>query len=328
VTADDPTVEVHLSPEELRASMARDAVAGLAHPPRWIPATWFYDEVGSKLFDEITRLPEYYPTRTERAILTTAMPRIATMVAPSTLVEIGSGASDKTALVLDGLAATLRTFVAFDVSEPTLSHGLTKLQSSFPQLRLHGVVGDFRRHLPLLLDSAAAADSPRIVMFLGGTIGNLNRGERAEFLGVVASRLGPDDRLLLGTDLVKDPARLVAAYHDAAGVTAAFNRNVLEVLNHELDGDADPNDFEHVAVWNASASRIEMRLRAVRPTSFRLRAVELEVSFAEGEELLTEICCKFTPTGLAAELQAAGLVVAEEFRDPARDFQVTLARPA
>lgn len=324
----EPTVEVHLTAEELRDSMARDAAEGLARPPRWIPATWFYDEVGSKLFDEITRLPEYYPTRTERTILETAMPRIAAGLGPRMLVEIGSGASDKTVLVIEALSNSLERFVAFDVSEPTLRQGLTSLGSRFPDLALHGVVGDFRRHLPVVLDNLSATGSPRIVMFLGGTIGNLNPAERAEFLGVVASRLGADDRLLVGTDLVKDPARLVAAYNDAAGVTAAFNRNVLSVLNSELDGDADPDDFEHVAVWNAEESRIEMRLRATHDVSFRLQAIDLDVSFAAGEELLTEICCKFTPAGLAAELEAAGLVVDEEFRDPAGDFQVTLARPA
>ncbi len=321
------TVEVHLDAADLHDQLCRDARVGLTAADKWIPATWFYDEVGCDLFDQICELPEYYPTRTERSILTEHADDIARLSGAETLVELGSGTSEKTALLIDALSGrgTLQAFVPFDVAAPVLREATRRLALAHPGVAVHGVVGDFRRHLPELL--AATAGERRLVVFLGGTIGNLNRAERRTFYATLAAGLTPDDTLLVGTDLVKAPERLVAAYDDAAGMTARFNLNVLKVLNSELDGDFRLDDFDHVARWNADLHRIEMRLRARRDLRVRLAAIDLSVEFARGEELLSEISCKFTPAGVAEEFRDGGFEPVAAWCDPAGDFQLTLGRP-
>lgn len=322
-----PTVEVHLDARDLHDQLVHDARVGLTSVEKWIPATWFYDDHGSELFDRITELAEYYPTRAERSILRTHADEIAAAARATTLVELGSGTSEKTTLLLDAMerAGRLRRFVAFDVAAGVLREALGRLSERLPEVELHGVVGDFRRHLPELLD--ATAGQARTVTFLGGTIGNLNRTERHEFLTTLRSGMTSEDSLLLGTDLVKSPARLVAAYDDAAGVTAEFDLNVLRVLNRELDGDLPIDAFRHVAVWNVAQERIEMRLRATEALAAHLGELDLTVFFADGEELLTEISCKFRPDGLAEELAIAGFAVDAAWTDADGDFLLTLARP-
>ncbi|MEA2704675.1 MAG: L-histidine Nalpha-methyltransferase, partial [Actinomycetota bacterium] len=254
-------IDVHLAPDALRSALRADVAEGLTASPKELPPKWFYDERGSELFDEITRLPEYYPTRRERAILEQRAPEIAALSGADTLVELGSGTSEKTRLLLDACVAGgagLRRFIPFDVSEATLRQAATAVAAEYPTVAVHAVCGDFDHHLGTI-----PGGGRRLVAFLGGTIGNLDPKPRAEFLAALSANLAPGDALLLGTDLVKDPGRLVAAYDDAAGVTAAFNRNVLRVVNRELSADFDPDSFAHVALWDPANEWIEMRLRAL-----------------------------------------------------------------
>lgn len=318
-------VDVHLDAADMAAALRADARRGLTSRPKDLPPKWFYDERGSELFDAITRLPEYYPTRCERAILAAHAADIADACGADTLVEIGSGTSTKTPALLDALAAvgTLRRYVPFDVSEATLRAACATIATAYPGLRVHGVVGDFERHLGLL-----PRGGRRLVAFLGSTIGNLTPAARARFLAGVARGLGPGDAFLLGTDLVKDPARLIAAYDDAAGVTAAFNRNVLAVLNRELGAAFVPDAFAHVAVWDATNEWIEMRLRSLANQVVPLTALGLTVRFAAGEEMRTEISAKFRRAGVEAELAAAGLRLTHWWTDPAGDFALSLSVPA
>jgi len=317
------TIVAHLSDGDLSAALRHDAGAGLTSTPKHLPPKWFYDERGSQLFDEITRLEEYYPTRRETEILQREADHIAKRTGAHTLVELGSGTSTKTTLLLDALrdAGTLTHIVPFDVCEPVLRDAGPDLARRYPGVQVDAVVGDFERHLGRM----SLGDST-LVAFLGGTIGNLVPVERAKFLGELADQMESGDWLLLGADLVKDPARLVAAYDDAAGVTARFNRNVLHVLNRELDGDLQPDRFDHVARWDPDEQWMEMHLRADGEQRARLGALDLEVHFHDGELLHTEISAKFTLDRLEAELDAAGLALDDVLTDTARDFAVALAR--
>ena len=315
-----PTVDVLLEPTDWSAHLADETRRGLAARPRWTPPVWFYDEVGSHLFDEITRLPEYYPTRAESSILERRAAEIAAVSGADTLVELGSGTSQKTRLLLDGLAP--QRFSPFDVSESVLRSAAVALSTEYPGLDIHAVVGDFHRHL-----GAIPRSGRRLVAFLGGTIGNLDRAQRSRFLADIGALLDPDERFLLGTDLVKDRARLVAAYDDAAGVTAAFNRNALVVMNRELGADFEPDAFYHVAHWDAAAAWIEMRLVARSRQDVRVAGLDLDVVIGEGEWIRTEISAKFTADGVRQELSDAGLVVDEQWTDDDGDFLLTLARP-
>jgi L-histidine N-alpha-methyltransferase len=318
----DVTVDVHLAPDASTRALEADVRAGLTATPKTLPPKWFYDDRGSELFDEITRLPEYYPTRTERSILVEHARDVAELTKADTLVELGSGTSEKTRLLLDALrdAGTLERFVPFDVSEQTLREAAAAVAREYSGVRVHAVVGDFEHHLGDL-----PGGGTRLVAFLGSTIGNLAPEPRAQFLHDLAATLAPGDALLLGTDLVKDVDRLVTAYDDAAGVTAAFNRNVLLVMNRELDADFDPAAFDHVARFDPDAEWIEMRLRSQRAQTVQLRGLGLEIDFDAGEELRTEISAKFRRAGVEQELAAAGLHVAEWWTDPAGDFALSLS---
>jgi L-histidine N-alpha-methyltransferase len=326
---DAPTIEVHLTPEALAAQLAVDARTGLTADEKWIPPTWFYDDHGCDLFDQITRLPEYYPTRTERSILAAEAGEIVDLAQPGTVVELGSGTSEKTTILLDATdeAGLLERFVPFDVSKSTLSDAMDRLSERYVDVDFHGVVGDFRSHLGEVL-AASENGSPRLVVFLGGTIGNFRPDERLRFHQEVAKGLGPDDRFLLGTDLVKDTDRLEAAYDDAAGVTAAFNKNVLSVMNRELGADFDPDNFSHISRWSPEHKRIEMRLRSDVDQQVDVDSLGLGVGFDAGEEMLTEISCKFTPDQIRQELAEVGLSTHEQFTDDDHDFLVTLAAPS
>jgi L-histidine N-alpha-methyltransferase len=307
------------------STIEQDVERGLRARPKDIPPKWFYDDRGSVLFDEITRLEEYYPTRCERVILDAHASEIASTTGADTLVELGSGTSEKTRILLDAMrtAGTLRRFVPFDVSKRTLHDAAAAIEQEYAGIDVQPVVGDFT----LDLDTIPAVGR-RLVVFLGGTVGNLLPPARSAFLADVAVMLGPEDYFLLGTDLVKDAGRLVAAYDDARGVTAEFNKNVLHVMNRELAADFDVDAFEHVAVFDADREWIEMRLRATRAQTVRLRALDLEVEFAAGEEMRTEVSAKFTRVRVDAELRAAGMRLVQWWTDPAGDFAVSLARRA
>jgi len=309
----------------LEASLRADALAGLTATPKSLPPKWFYDELGSELFDKITRLDEYYPTRAEREILAATAAEIAATTRATTLVELGSGMADKTRLLLDALraAGTLAEYVPVDVSESALVTASSRMLERYGALRVHAVLSDFTEHLGL-----PEGGGPRLVAFLGGTIGNLLPAERAVFLASLRAELRDGDALLLGTDLVKDPAVLVAAYDDAAGVTAEFNKNILRVLNTELGANFDLDQFEHVAVWNAEAEWIEMRLRSTSDQTVRLPRIDLSVPFGAGEEMRTEISAKFRRAGVAAEVAAAGLDSRRWWTDAAGRFGLSLSVPA
>jgi L-histidine N-alpha-methyltransferase len=316
------TVDVHLGVDDLRDSLRHDAACGLVAAPKELPPKWFYDDRGSELFDQITRLPEYYPTRRERAILASRSAEIAARTGADTLVELGSGTSEKTRLLLDAMTSSgrLRRFVPFDVSEATLRAAADGVAQDYPGVEVHAVVGDFEAHLDRL-----PGGGRRLVAFLGGTIGNLVPGQRAAFLAELAAGLEPGDAVLLGTDLVKERARLEAAYDDAAGVTAEFNRNVLRVLNREVGADFDPERFVHVARWNAEQEWIEMWLRSTEDQTVTVADLGLSVGFAAGEEMRTEVSAKFRRPGVEAELAAAGLELAEWWTDPNGDYAVSLS---
>ncbi|HET9444022.1 MAG TPA: L-histidine N(alpha)-methyltransferase [Acidimicrobiales bacterium] len=314
---------MELEAGSVAAALRDDARAGLTGRPKDLPPKWLYDDRGCEFFDEITRLPEYYQTRTERSLLLARAPDIARLTGADTLVELGSGTSDKTRALLDALAAagTLRRFAPFDVAEATLRAAAEAIAAEYPGIAVEAVVGDFEHHLHLL-----PGGGRRLIAFLGGTIGNLHPPERAKLLGRLAQGMAPGDRFLLGVDLVKDRDRLVAAYDDAAGVTAAFNRNVLAVLNRELGARFDLDAFDHVARFDDEEENIEMWLRSRRRQVVPVAALGIEVTFEEGEEMRTEISAKFRPEGLRAELEAAGLAPVRWWTDPAGDFGLSLSR--
>jgi L-histidine N-alpha-methyltransferase len=310
---------------EAESSLADDVLDGLTKPFKELPPKHFYDERGAELFDQICGLPEYYQTRTERAILERDAAAIVAATGAVELVELGSGMATKTRVVLDAMAkaGTLERYIPLDVTEGVVRDCATELVDEYPGLRVHGVIGDFERHL----DRVPAATGPRIVAFLGGTIGNFAPGSRRRFLRSVAGLLGPDDRLLLGTDLVKDAAVLEAAYDDAQGVTAEFNLNMLHVLNRELEADFDIDRFEHVAFFDRRNEWIEMRLRSRVQQDVAIAALGLEIAFATGEELRTEISAKFTRVRVEADLAAAGLALTGWHTDDKGLFALSLSRP-
>jgi L-histidine N-alpha-methyltransferase len=317
------TTDIHLDAGDLARTLRADVLAGLTATPRWLPPKWFYDARGSELFEQITELPEYYPTRTERAILHTRAPEIARHTRARALLELGSGYSTKTRLLLDALTAEgrLTSYVPMDVSPSALTAAAARIGADYPALQVHNIVGDLTRHLKHL-----PPGGDRLVAFLGGTIGNLVPAERAAFLADVRSVLEPGEHLLLGTDLVKSPQVLVPAYDDAQGVTAEFNRNVLRVLNEGLGADFDPDGFAHVALWDPEQEWIEMRLRARWPMHVTIAEIGLTVDLAAGEEIRTEVSAKFRREGVERELAEAGFALDHWWTDPDGLFGLSLAR--
>jgi len=344
------TYHDHLPADFSAQSLRDDVRTGLTAPRKWLPPRWFYDKVGSELFEDITALREYYPTRTERAILAESATAIVSAAGVDTLIELGSGSSEKTRLLLDamldatvdqtaGLAERrgqgspadpiappavrpVPSYVALDVSEDALRSACAALVSSYPRLRVGALRADFTHHLELL--PAPAAAERRMVAFLGSTIGNFEPTERATFLRVLHAQLRDDDHFLLGADLVKSADVLVPAYDDAAGVTAAFNLNLLDVLNHSLRADFDRSSFDHVVVWDAQHEWIEMRLRATRDMVVRLPDLDLDVHFDRGEDVRTEISAKFRRETLTAELVAAGFISRGWWTDQRDWFSLSL----
>lgn len=317
-------MDIVLDPANLRDQLAHDVRTGLARRPKTLPPKYFYDARGSNLFDDITRLEEYYPTRAEREILHRRAPEIAALTQAETLIELGSGTSEKTRLLLDALTAagTLARFVPVDVDAQILETAAADLSEEFPGVEIAPVVGDFEQHLDLL-----PGGRRRLVAFLGSTIGNFVPRQRAAFLAAIRAVLGDGDMLLLGTDLVKSPDRMVAAYDDAAGVTAAFNKNALAVMNRELGADFDPDCFEHVAQWNSDDQWIEMRLRSRRRQTVHIASLDLTVEFGAGEDLRTETSAKFDRNGIETEMSEFGLRTTHWWTDSNADFAVSLSVP-
>ena len=316
-----PTVQRHLPPDV--RSLPADVRAGLQSSPKAIPPKHFYDQTGSDLFEQITVLPEYYPTRAEREILTTCGDQIARLCPGADLVELGSGAAEKALTLIEPMstAGTLRSYTAVDVSESALMASLDQISAIHPELRLEGHVADMTRQLGLLPEPRDG----RTVALLGGTLGNFAPLPRRRLLADMAALAGNNGQLLIGFDLVKDPADLVRAYDDSQGVTARFNLNLLEVINRELGANFNPADFEHVAVWNPSEEWIEMRLRALRDLTVTLPELELEVQFTRGEDLLTETSAKFSQQRIAEDLASAGLEPLATLTDSGERFAVVVA---
>ncbi len=317
-------VDVHLRPDALRESLREETLVSLTSSPKEISSKWLYDRRGSLLFEEITRLPEYYPTRRERSILRERAMDIARLSRAETLVELGSGSSEKTRLLISALRdlGTLRTFAPFDVSDPMLRVAATAIGRDYAGLAVHAIVGDFEQHLPMM-----PRGGRRLVAFLGGTIGNFKPEQRATFLRQVASELQVGDTFLLGCDLMKDHRRLHAAYNDSQGVTAAFNLNVLSVMNRELLANFDVRAFEHLAWFDPANAWIEMLLRSKRAQRVQIPGLGVELSIAEGERVRTEISCKFRPEEVEDELAAAGLRLLEWWTDDCGDFALSLSSP-
>jgi len=324
-TAEQIAIEVHLD-ADAGAAMRRDVRAGLSTEPKELAPKYFYDELGSQLFERITELPEYYPTRAERSIL---VERAAEIVAaagePQTLVELGSGSAAKTRHLLSAMrdADCLETYVPVDISEQITHETAESLVREYPGLAVRGLVCDFEQDL----ERIPSGSSGRLIAFLGGTIGNLYPRARRDFLTRIAALMGPEDRLLLGTDLVKGTDRLEAAYDDASGVTAEFNKNVLRVLNRELGADFDLDAFEHVARYDAEEARMDIRLRSLAEQTIQVGGLGIAVDFAAGEEMRTEISSKFTYEQLAIVYEEAGLAIAGWFTDADCDYALSLARP-
>jgi len=324
VQAPEPvTIDVHLPPSGPLAGMADDVREGLSCPFKELPPKYFYDERGSRLFERIMELPEYYPTRCERAILDRHAAEIVAAADARALIELGSGSASKTRVLLEAMrdAGALESYIPVDISEEITRRTATELVGDFTGLRVHGVVCDYETHLERIPREEGA-----VIAFLGGTIGNFRPAPRRSFLARVATLMYPGDRFLLGTDLIKDRATLEAAYDDPAGVTAEFNKNVLHVLNREFDADFDPDGFEHVAFWDPDNSWIDIRLRSLTEQFIDLRALDMRVHFARNEEMRTEISTKFTSERLEAVYADAGLEMTELWTDPEGQFALSLAR--
>ena len=322
-TTDGIPIEVHLGPEDWARSLRTDAAAGLTSSPKELSPTWLYDDRGCELFEQITRLPEYYPTRAERAILHERADEIAARVDADVLVELGAGTAEKTRVLLDALDS-VDEYVPFDVAESVVVATARAIGTEYPALDVHGVVGDFRRHAGRL-PASAGGRGRRLVAFLGGTIGNLRPHERAALLRDLAAAMAPGDALLLGTDLVKDRGRLVAAYDDAAGVTAEFNLNVLRVLNRELGATFPVHGFRHVARFDEDHRWIEMHLQATDTTIVDIAELDLTIGLAAGETIRTEISAKFERAQVTREVTAAGFEPAAWWTDAAGDYALSLA---
>ena len=316
------TVSVVLDGAAVERALVDDVRRGLGSHPRTLPPRWLYDDVGSELYDEITRLPEYYPFAAERTILDLHAAEIAAASGADSLVELGSGTSEKTRLLLDAFtdAGQLQRFTAVDVAEATLRQAVASLSERYAGVEVSALVGDFTLHLGHL-----PREGRRMVLFLGGTIGNLYLEERRAFLGALADVLAPGDSFLLGTDLVKSADRLVAAYHDSQGVTEAFVRNALRSVNAQLGADFDLDGFSYVPFWDGHMERMDLRLRAEVPQRVRVPGADLELDLGAGEEIRIEISTKFRVSTITAELEAAGLAVRQVWTDPAGDYALTLA---
>ena len=318
----DPKIDTYLDADYFDRTLRRDVLDGLTAEHKELPPRWFYDDHGSELFHQITQLDEYYPTEAERSILHERAADIAAVSRADTLVELGSGSADKTRVLLRAMRAAGRLvrFIPFDVSEGVLRQSSHRLIKEFPGLLIHGVVGDFELHLDRI-----PVEGRRLTALMGGTIGNFAPEQRKGFLSEIVAGMRPGDSFLLGTDLVKDRARLVTAYDDPHGVTAAFNKNVLNVLNRRLDANFNLDRFEHVVRFDETDEWIEMRLRSLVDQTVHIAELDLDVHFAAGEEMRTEISAKFRREGVVEELESVGLRQAEWWTDSRGDYALSLS---
>jgi L-histidine N-alpha-methyltransferase len=324
IASDRIAVEVNLPPGGPLSGMAADVRAGLTRPFKELSPRYFYDERGSELFERITEVEEYYPTRCEREILNTKAAEICEAAnRPASLIELGSGSARKTRVLLDAMqcAGCLQTYCPVDISEEITRDTAERIVGEYEEINVRGLVCDFEFDL-----ERVPVGGPRVIALLGGTIGNFAPHQRAGFLRRICNLLGPDDRFLLGTDLVKDPGRLEAAYNDAAGVTAEFNRNVLTVLNRELGADFDLDSFEHVARWDPENLWVDIRLRSLANQVVNFPALDMLVPFAAGEEMRTEISTKFMRGGLEGIYAEAGLELTDWWTDSDGLYALSLAR--
>jgi len=305
------------------SSLAEDVRRGLTSKPKKLFPKYFYDERGSKLFEQICELPEYYQTRTERKILELASPLIAKKYKPAVLVEYGAGAATKTRLLLDAMRdkGSLKGFVPIDVSADFLKSVAQQLAQDYPKVFVHGLTGDFIEPIQL-----PHSDEPRLIAFLGSTIGNLNDTETDDFLHLITSQMTGNDHFLLGTDLIKDTATLEAAYDDSQGVTAEFNKNILQVINRELNGNFNPDNFAHVAVYNREEAQVEIYLESMLEQTVKIKDIDLDVRFDVGETIRTEISCKYDKARVNRLLRSAGLVMTDWFTDEDNLFAVSISQ--
>jgi L-histidine N-alpha-methyltransferase len=318
-------VERVFADDDRRAALLDETFWGLRETPKQLSPKWLYDERGSILFDEITRLHEYYPFRRERSILRERAGEIAALTGADTLVELGSGTSEKTRILLDALEGqgTLRRFVPLDVSEEILESSARAIAERHPEVEVHAVVGDFERNL-----NAIPSDGGRLVAFLGSTIGNLYPVRRRALLEAMARELSRDDFLLIGVDLVKDPRRIEAAYNDDRGITEAFIRNALRVLDRELGSAFGDAQWTYDAPFDPSWSWVDLGLRSIGHQVVAVPELDVEVAFADGEKLRMEVSTKFTRAGLVADLGGAGLTLERFWTDDAADYALCLAARA
>jgi L-histidine N-alpha-methyltransferase len=318
-------IDVYLDEAGALASMEEEVRAGLTASPKELPPKYFYDERGSWLFEKITELPEYYLTRAERSLLKDVVGKVAEITRPSEIVELGPGSAVKTQALLEAgrEVGTLKRYVPVEVSAAMVEHSAERLTEAYPWLEIHGVVGDFEQHLEMV-----PPGENRLVALLGSTIGNLKRPEAVEFLREIHGLLDRDGHLLLGTDLIKDRAVLETAYNDSQGVTADFNRNVLRVINNRLEGDFDPESFEHVAFYNEDQERMEIYLESRRSQTVSIGDLDLEVTFEAGERMRTEVSCKYTRDSVSSMLDETGLALDEWFTGPDHAFALSLASPS
>jgi L-histidine N-alpha-methyltransferase len=321
--ADRVRVDIHLPPGGPLSGMAADVRAGLTKPFKELSPRYFYDQRGSQLFEAITELPEYYPTRCERAILEDRSSEIVAAARPHSLIELGSGSATKTRVLLDAMreAGCLETYCPVDISEEITTETAREIAEEYDGVQVRGLVCDFEHDL-----ERVPVEGPRTIAFLGGTIGNFEPSQRASFLRRVANLLGEGDRFLLGTDLVKDRATLEAAYDDSQGVTAEFNKNVLAVLNRELHADFDLDAFEHVARWDAENLWVDIRLRSLANQVIDVASLELQIPFRAGEEMRTELSTKFARPGLEGIYADAGLELTDWWTDPEGLYALSLGR--
>ena len=317
---------MNLPPGGPLSGMAADVRAGLSSPFKELAPRYFYDELGSELFEQITELEEYYPTRCEREILSTRSGEICEAAnRPASLIELGSGSARKTRVLLDAMrdSRCLETYCPVDISEEITRSTAEQIATEYEDINVRGLVCDFEFDL-----ERVPVGGPRVIALLGGTIGNFDPHARASFLRRIANLLGPDDRFLLGTDLVKDQGKLEAAYNDSRGVTAEFNKNVLAVLNRELGADFDLGCFEHVARWDPENLWVDIRLRSLKNQVVKFPALDMVVPFGAGEEMRTEISTKFLRQGLDGIYAEAGLELTDWWTDPEGLYALSLARAA
>jgi L-histidine Nalpha-methyltransferase len=315
----------HLPPDLSTNALRADAREGLTAAGKYIPSKWIFDATGTGLWEKITQLPEYYPFRTERDILMAVADEIGAITQASSIVELGSGSAVKTNILLDALrrTGTIQTYISIDISESALIAAGERLMAEYPGLSVRAVLADFETQAETIAMDECPA--PRLVLFLGGTIGQFTSAQRAEFLRKLHGVFRPGDMLLLGVDLVKDPAELIAAYDDSAGVSTAFNKNLFTVLNAQVGADFNLDNFDYVVTWEDKSERLAMYEQSRIDQVVRLPDIALSIELAAGERIWTGISAKFRRDGIRADLEAAGFSLQHWWTDPDGRYGLSLS---